>query len=615
MLLLLLLTGCVTEASQTLATEGQLDLTNIDFHTQTVSLSGDWELYWGQLLSPFFVDQGEFSGYVSFPSSWNRYVIDGENLPGEGYATYRLTFLSAEEGILGVKIPKVRTAYKLYINNQLVASAGTVGTSKETMVAQYLPQIAFFNADEGQNEIVLQVSNYYMSSGGLLSDIEIGSANNIQALREKKLNYSILLFGALMIMGFYHLAMFLFRKNDYSSLYFGLFCLMTGVRTLMTGESYFYTLFPDADFTYFRKIQTILFYLGSPMIIWFFSSILADYFHEKIVDLSLYVALIFSFLILFVPLDQFSTFNTIYQVWCLFLMTYMLTRLIVVISHQKKGTYLVVFGGLVLIFTTFVDIISLSVFVNDSWPAFLRDFFQNDDYSSTGQLIFVISYSLHLAKMFSDSLEYKTQINRDLDEIVLKRTEALTVANALVERQKVKLEQANADLERLSTHDPLTGLWNRRKYDEVMAIEWKRCLRYNHPISVIFIDIDYFKNYNDAYGHLAGDDCLVQIADILKSSLSRSTDMAVRYGGEEFVILLPETNKNEALKTAHMLLEKIEGRGIPHCQSLVNDYVTVSIGVSSMVPSLLSSPEKLVAEADAALYQAKNNGRNQVQYS
>ncbi|MDN5307195.1 MAG: hypothetical protein PWP16_558 [Eubacteriaceae bacterium] len=314
-------------------------------------------------------------------------------------------------------------------------------------------------------------------------------------------------------------------------------------------------------------------------------------------------------------MDQFTTFNSLYQIWCLFLIFYLLTRFIIVLMHQKKETYLVVLGGIVLVFATFVDIVSLSVFISDSWPIGLKNFFRNDDYSSTGELVFVIAYSLHLAKMFSDSLEYKNQINRDLDEIVRKRTEALTISNDLVEKQKQKLEKANAELKKLSTHDPLTGLWNRRKYDEVLEIEWKRCLRYNHPISVIFIDIDYFKKYNDAYGHLAGDDCLVQIADILKSSLTRSTDMAVRYGGEEFVILLPETNRNEAVKTANMLLKKIEARGIPHSQSLVNDNVTVSIGVSSMVPSLRNSSEKLVAEADDALYQAKNNGRNQVQYS
>jgi hypothetical protein len=304
LLLIPILTGCATVETQTDATEGQLDLSNVNLQTQIVALSGEWELYWDQLLSPFFVDQGDLSGYVDFPSSCNRYNLNSENLPGVGYATYRLTFLSPEDGILGLKIPKVRTAYKLYVNNQLVALAGTVGSSKETMVAQYLPQIAFFDAKKGNNEIVLQVSNYYMPSGGLLSDIEMGSASNIQALREKKLNYSLFLFGALIIMGFYHLAMFLFRKKDYSSLYFGLFCLMTAVRTLMTGEGYFYTLFPNADFTYFRKIQTILFYLSSPMIIWFFSSILPEYFHEKIVDLSLYMGLLFSFLILFIPMGS-----------------------------------------------------------------------------------------------------------------------------------------------------------------------------------------------------------------------------------------------------------------------------------------------------------------------
>ncbi|MDK2936292.1 MAG: hypothetical protein PWP62_1300 [Eubacteriaceae bacterium] len=151
MLLLLvpILSGCASEATQTQAREGQIDLTNTDLNTQTLALAGDWEFYWDQLLSPFFVDQGDLTGYVNFPSSWNRYVFDGETLPGQGYATYRLTIMLAEDGIMGIKIPKVRTAYKLYINNQLVASAGTVGIGKDSMVAQYLPQIAFLMLRKG----------------------------------------------------------------------------------------------------------------------------------------------------------------------------------------------------------------------------------------------------------------------------------------------------------------------------------------------------------------------------------------------------------------------------------------------------------------------------------
>ncbi|WKY46421.1 diguanylate cyclase [Eubacteriaceae bacterium ES3] len=613
LLLTPLLTGCVNRITPTSASQGRLDLTEVDLNQQLVSLSGEWEFYWNQLLYPFMIDQGELSAIVDVPSTWNRYAIDGEKLPGQGYATYRLTFTSDKTDILGIKIPKVQTAYEMYINGKLIASAGLIGRDEEDMVAQYLPQIAFFNAREGENEIILLVSNYYMPNGGMLSEIEMGSAAGIQALRESKLNTSLAIFGALVIMGFYHLALFFFRKKDYSSLYFGLFCMLVAARTLMAGEGYYYTLFQNGDFTYFRKIQTMLFYLSPPMIILFFGAILPDYFHAKMVDLSLYVGLIYALIVMFIPLGFFHAFNTSYQIWCLFLIGYMLTRFVNIWRHRVKGTFLISLGGLILILTIFIDIISQSFFINNQCPPLLQMIFRNDDYSSTGQLIFVIAYSFHMAKTFSDSLEFKTQMNAHLDEIVTQRTQALSESNQKVEQQKLELQKANEELQKLSLRDPLTGLWNRRKYDEVIDMEWKRCLRYSHPISLIFIDIDYFKFFNDTYGHLAGDDCLAQIASILKASLSRATDMAVRFGGEEFVILLPEANEIEALKTSQMLRQKIEESGIPHSESLVKDCVTVSIGVSSIIPTVKVGPEKLVEQADTALYRAKNNGRNQVQ--
>jgi diguanylate cyclase (GGDEF)-like protein len=231
-----------------------------------------------------------------------------------------------------------------------------------------------------------------------------------------------------------------------------------------------------------------------------------------------------------------------------------------------------------------------------------------------GQLVFVLSYSLVLAKKYSDSLTKKTEmatelsrINSNLDELVNERTRDLWLSKQKIEEQKLALEK-------LSLRDPLTGLWNRRQYNESIQTEWQRCLRHRHPISLIFIDVDYFKNYNDSYGHLAGDRCLYLIAQILDGSLGRSTDMAFRYGGEEFVILLPESAKEEALKTANMLLLEIEAEAIPHCQSLVKNCVTVSMGVSCTIPSPETSADQLIQDADTALYQAKENGRNQVQY-
>ncbi|WKY46422.1 diguanylate cyclase [Eubacteriaceae bacterium ES3] len=612
-LLMPLLSGCVKQVTQSKADDGHVDLSGLDLENEIITLSGEWEFYWNQLLLPESINEGELNGYIKLPSSWTQFEIDGQTIPGQGYGTYRLTFNSSQNGIYGIKLPKIKTAYELYINNKLVASAGVVGTSKDAMTAQYLSQIAYFNAREGENELVMLVSNYYMASGGLVGDIELGSAANIQLMRERSLNYSLFLFGALSIIGIYHLAMFLFRKKDHASLFFGLFCILVALRTMMIGDSYYYTLFQNADFTLMRKIQSILFYLMPPMLVLFFKAILPDFFHKKIADLSLFVSLFYVFAVILMPASVFSVFSMIYLPWCLFLILYMVVQFVRIILRHEKESLVIVLGGIPLLIAVLMDIIPQTGIVNDQWPLYLQMLFKNNNYLSTGQLIFVMVYSLHLAKKYADSLAFTTATNLELDDIVALKTDALTVSNQQIEQQKTALEKANAELKKISYHDPLTGLWNRRKYDEVLAIEWKRCLRYKHSIAVIFIDIDYFKNFNDTYGHLAGDKCLIIIADILNSSLSRATDMAVRYGGEEFVILQPETDQSEAMKTAHMLLEKIENQGIPHCDSQVKDCVTVSVGVSAMVPSIKTTPEILVMEADEALYRAKNNGRNQVQ--
>ena len=267
-----------------------------------------------------------------------------------------------------------------------------------------------------------------------------------------------------------------------------------------------------------------------------------------------------------------------------------------------------------------MDIITLSVWISDSWPPFLKMIFQSDNSSSTGQLLFAIAISLLLAKNFSDSLEYKTvmgekltEINNHLDDLVFQRTRELTASNEKVEQQNFELELINQELQKISLRDPLTELWNRRKYDETIQLEWRRCMRYKRPISLLFIDVDYFKNYNDQYGHVAGDECLIKIGETLRTALSRPTDMVVRYGGEEFIVLLSETGRQEAIHIADMLLQKINELDIPHFGSVVKDRVTVSIGVSCLIPDASSNHEELVKIADTALYHAKTNGRNQVQ--
>jgi diguanylate cyclase (GGDEF)-like protein len=195
----------------------------------------------------------------------------------------------------------------------------------------------------------------------------------------------------------------------------------------------------------------------------------------------------------------------------------------------------------------------------------------------------------------------------------------LAETNRLVEVRTRELEQVNQQLQlanqvlhQLSTHDGLTGVANRRQFDEVLLIEWRRAARINGPISLIMVDIDHFKLFNDEYGHQAGDDTLKEVAYALQDSVQRAGDLIARYGGEEFAIILPGTQPEEAARLAEAIREAVEGRKIRHALSIAFRYVTVSVGVASVYAVRDGSPAELVAAADRALYAAKRGGRNRV---
>ncbi|WP_353931697.1 diguanylate cyclase [Okeanomitos corallinicola TIOX110] len=173
-----------------------------------------------------------------------------------------------------------------------------------------------------------------------------------------------------------------------------------------------------------------------------------------------------------------------------------------------------------------------------------------------------------------------------------------------------QLEIANQELIRLANIDGLTQIANRRCFDQVLLKEWKRLQREKLPLSLILCDIDYFKKYNDTYGHPAGDECLKKVAHILSQSINRAADLAARYGGEEFVLILPQTETKGAVHIAKKIRTKIESAAIPHISSLVSEYITLSLGIATIVPSLETDSQYLISQADQALYKAKESGRN-----
>ncbi|THF58055.1 diguanylate cyclase [Pseudothauera rhizosphaerae] len=177
-----------------------------------------------------------------------------------------------------------------------------------------------------------------------------------------------------------------------------------------------------------------------------------------------------------------------------------------------------------------------------------------------------------------------------------------------------KLDEANRELTRLSSADGLTGIANRRRFDETLLKEWRRCARERQPLALLLIDVDFFKPFNDNYGHQVGDECLKAVARTLADSVHRSSDLAARYGGEEFVVILPGTHETGAGIVAEAMRQAVQELGITHRFSAAAPVVTISIGLACTVPQAGDEDghARLLKQADEALYRAKSTGRNRV---
>lgn len=221
--------------------------------------------------------------------------------------------------------------------------------------------------------------------------------------------------------------------------------------------------------------------------------------------------------------------------------------------------------------------------------------------SGTGPMFLIADIAagdrLHLVQLFILFIEVST----------------IPVALALDSRSRLEsqLATANARLEHLAGTDPLTGLPNRRAFDRAFEREWAIAARAKSPLAVAIVDVDHFKAFNDTYGHVAGDDCLTRLGEILSNTIFRPGDFVGRYGGEEFVVVLPGTDMTGAEKVCERVKEIVSSANLPH-ETSPHDHVTVSVGFASMTPDVLLSKSQLLEAADSALYIAKSSGRNRV---
>ena len=204
------------------------------------------------------------------------------------------------------------------------------------------------------------------------------------------------------------------------------------------------------------------------------------------------------------------------------------------------------------------------------------------------------------------------EVRSDLEARVRQRTQALEARNQELTQLRLALETANQRLKRLVSVDSLTGIANRRHFDRALDREVRRARREGRPLSLIFMDLDEFKGFNDNYGHARGDEVLRRVAQTLNETFRRGGDFVARYGGEEFAVVLPDVDARRAALYAERLRRRVWRLAIPYAAAAATDRVTISGGVATITPSMIASPEQLLHAADKALYRAKCLGRNQI---
>lgn len=269
-IMLLLLSGCSTaQKKQIYAEQGSINLTGWDFDKDgIVMLDGQWELYWKQFLNYEELQEKKPDLYATVPSTWNKYSMDGKSLPGQGYATYRLHIKASlpEDTMMGLRVYAFSSAYKLYINEKLIASNGEIGTKAEDEAGEYKPQAVLFNTPAKEFDIIVQVSNFQYARGGFWYGVSFGTAGGIIGLNDIIMGKEIFLIGALIIISLFYLTVYILRREFKYSLYFSCLCLFMAIALDMVGQYILVRIIPGivlntVIFIWYTSTTWVLFFL------------------------------------------------------------------------------------------------------------------------------------------------------------------------------------------------------------------------------------------------------------------------------------------------------------------------------------------------------------------
>ncbi len=396
------------------AIKGVLDLRQWNFEKDgIVDLNGYWEIYWNQLIPPESTTVKKIpnpTGYLEVPKLWNHLINNGENLPEQGFATYRLiVYLPSANRSVCFKIPDINTAYDFYVNGSKIAANGIVGKTEKTMSPVRKPLIAHHLSDGNRMEIVLHISNFQYKGGGIWSKIRVGNENDINRLWLHTISLDIFIFSSLLIMGLYHIVFYFIRKRDVvSQLYFGVCCLILAVRIVLTGERIVMSLLPDLPFEIGSKVEYLTMFLGLPLFVTYLTQLFKNHFSFICLRIIQLFGSLSVLIVIFTPTRIFNNILFSYQIFIIITFFYCVVCLCIAALKNQEGARTLLFGCLIFFLTIVGDILS---------HYYLQRSF---NLSPFGFLFFVLTQAYMFSKKYSNAFDLiatqKVDLSKAVDE-------------------------------------------------------------------------------------------------------------------------------------------------------------------------------------------------------
>jgi signal transduction histidine kinase/CheY-like chemotaxis protein len=426
---MVLLSACGKQADQPRAVKGILDLSDWHFEKNgPAELRGEFEFYWKSLIYP-----GEFEitahqaakQYLSVHSYWNGTMVSGNKVPGAGYATYRLRVrLPAPMSRGGLKILDIGTAFKVFANGVKILETGHVSEIASESKPDSRPQVVTFAVDSSELDLVFHVSNFHHWKGGIWEPLKFGQPRQVHELRERQLAFDLTFFGALTLIGLYHLALFSFRTGERASLYLSLFCFLIASRTLTTVERYLTQIFPGIGWELLIKLEYASFYLAIPVFGAFLYALFRQEFNKVVFRVVCVVGGLAGLIVIVTPVLVFSRTLEYVQIFALFCFLYGTYSLIMAAKRKREGAWIILLGYAVLTIICVNDMLDASGLITTGY------------YAQFGLAIFVFTQACLLSYRFSQAFTTVDSQHRELGSAYQKLREEM------IHREKTERENA-----------------------------------------------------------------------------------------------------------------------------------------------------------------------------